>query len=268
MLLVDSHCHLDRLKLDDFENGIDSVLDAARERGVGHFLCVCVTLQDFPQMAQAVAGYDDVSISCGVHPLHQDDADYSKQELLDLAKVSNVVAIGETGLDYYYSPESKAIQIESFRKHVQVAVALNKPLIIHTRDAREETIAILKEEGAAQVGGVLHCFTESLEMAQAAMELGFYISISGIVTFKSAAELQETVRAIPLERLLVETDSPWLAPVPYRGKQNQPAYVKEVAQFVADLKGVSLESLTKITTENYYKLFSLSENTITEAEHS
>ncbi|AWB65974.1 metal-dependent hydrolase [Saccharobesus litoralis] len=257
-MLVDSHCHLDRLKLDEFENGLDTVLANAEQQGVEHFLCVCVSLQDFNKMRDAVAGYNNVSISCGVHPLHQEDAAYTYDDLIALAADPSVVAIGETGLDFYYSPDSKAIQTESFRKHVRAAVELNKPLIIHTRDARQLTIDILREEGAEKVGGVLHCFTESLEMAQQAMELGFYISISGIVTFKNAKELQDTVRQIPLERLLVETDSPWLAPIPYRGKQNQPAYVKNVAQFVADLKGVSLEELAQVTTQNYYDLFALS----------
>ncbi|NTS77967.1 YchF/TatD family DNA exonuclease [Catenovulum sp. SM1970] len=257
-MLVDSHCHLDRLKLKDFETDLAGVLENARAQGVGHFLCVSVSLLDYPKMLAAVKDFDDVSVSCGVHPLHQEDADYTYQELIDLAADPSVVAIGETGLDYHYSPETIEIQQTSFRKHVRAAVELNKPLIIHTRDAREDTLQILKEEGADKVGGVLHCFTESLDMALQAVELGFYISISGIVTFKNAAELQETVRQLPLERLLVETDSPWLAPIPHRGKQNQPAYVKDVAKFVADLKGVSLDELAKVTTDNYFKLFSLS----------
>lgn len=256
-MFVDSHCHLDRLKLEEFDDGLNSVIGLAKEQGVEHFLCVSVSLQDFSSMVEAVKPFDCVSISCGVHPLHQEDAEYEYDDLIRLASDERVVAVGETGLDFFYSPESKDIQIDSFRKHVRAAVALNKPLIIHTRDARQETIDILKQEGAEKVGGVLHCFTESLEMAEQAMELGFYISISGIVTFKNAAELQSTVREIPLDRLLIETDSPWLAPIPHRGKQNQPAYVKNVAQFVADLKGISIDELATITTHNFYQLFSL-----------
>ncbi len=259
-MLVDSHCHLDRIDLEkSSSDNLSGILDEARARGVGHFLCVSVSLQDYPAMKSAVEAFSDVSISCGVHPLHQEDADYSYDDLITLASDDKVVAIGETGLDYYYSADTIELQKTSFRKHVQAAVQLNKPLIIHTRDARQDTLDILQDEGAEKVGGVLHCFTESLEMANSAMELGFYISISGIVTFKNAAELQQTVRELPLERLLIETDSPWLAPIPYRGKQNQPAYVKEVAQFVADLKGISVEELSRVTTENYFKLFSLSQ---------
>lgn len=253
-MLVDSHCHLDRLKLNELGGSLDTVLTNARARNVEHFLCVCVTLQDFPQMLETVKSYPDVSISCGVHPLHKEDM-FDKRELLELAAQSQVVAVGETGLDYFYSAETKPWQQQAFRQHCQVAVELDKPLIIHTRDAREDTINILKQESADKCGGVLHCFTESLEMAKAAMDLNFYISISGIVTFGNASELRDVVKALPLDRLLVETDSPWLAPKPHRGKQNQPAYVHDVAQFVADLKGISLAKLAEITTANFYRLF-------------
>jgi TatD DNase family protein len=175
------------------------------------------------------------------------------------AQHDRVVAIGETGLDYHYQPELAEQQQEIFREHVRLAVELNKPLIIHTRMAREDTMRILREEGAEKCGGVLHCFTESLEMAQEAIELGFYISISGIVTFNKASELKNVVSSLPLERLLVETDSPYLAPSPYRGKQNQPAYVREVAQYIALLKGVSVEEVEKVTTNNFFNLFSRAE---------
>jgi TatD DNase family protein len=207
-------------------------------------------------MLETVKHFPDVSVSCGVHPLHQDDA-CSYEELLEKAQQDEVVAIGETGLDYFYSPESKAVQLTSFVDHIKVANETNKPLIIHTRDARDDTINLLKEHKAPHTKGVLHCFTESLEMAQAAIEMDFYISISGIVTFNSADELRDVVKAIPLERLLIETDSPWLAPVPHRGKQNQPGYVVEVAEFIAELKGVSVKELAQITTKNFYDLFSL-----------
>ena len=251
-MLVDSHCHLDRLEKSPEE--LDALVNEAKNRGVEHMLCVCVSLNDFPSMMETIQRFDIVSASCGVHPLHQDEA-CSRDELLALASSDKVVAIGETGLDYHYSPETIEVQRRSFIDHIHVANELNKPLIIHTRDAREDTIALLKEHKAPHTKGVLHCFTESLEMANAAIELGFYISISGIVTFKAAEELKRVVEALPLERLLVETDSPWLAPVPHRGKQNQPAYVVEVAQYIADLKQISLASLAQQTTDNFYTLF-------------
>ncbi|XOV78171.1 MAG: TatD family hydrolase [Aestuariibacter sp.] len=252
-MLVDSHCHLDRL--DKTPEELREVIADATALGVSHLLCVCVSVNDFHSMLETIKPFDNVYATCGVHPLHQDEA-CSKDELLKAADNDAVVAIGETGLDYFYSEETRAVQLRSFVDHIEVANELNKPLVIHTRDAREDTINLLKQHKASHTNGVLHCFTESLEMAEAAMELGFYISISGIVTFNSAKELREVVKAVPLDRLLVETDSPWLAPVPHRGKQNQPAYVKEVAQFVADLKGISLPELAQITTDNFFKLFS------------
>ena len=253
-MFVDSHCHLDRLKQSPEQ--LAQTLQFARTRGVEHFLCVCVSVNDYDAMRDTVKAFSDVSVSCGVHPLHQDEA-CSYEELLAKASSDEVVAIGETGLDYFYSPDSKAVQLTSFVDHIKVANETGKPLIIHTRDAREDTINLLKEHKAAHTKGVLHCFTESLEMAQAAIEMGFYISISGIVTFHSASELREVVKAIPIDRLLIETDSPWLAPVPHRGKQNQPGYVVEVAEFIAELKGVSVSALAEITTQNFYSLFSL-----------
>ncbi|APE05364.1 MAG: metal-dependent hydrolase [Alteromonas sp.] len=256
-MFVDSHCHLDRLKQGPEE--LKETLNFARTRGVEHFLCVCVSVSDYDSMRDAVSEFDDVSVSCGVHPLHQDEA-CSYDELLEKAQHGDVVAIGETGLDYFYSPESKDVQLTSFVDHIKVANETKKPLIIHTRDAREDTINLLKEHKAPDTIGVLHCFTESLEMAEAAIDMGFYISISGIVTFNSADELREVVKSIPIERLLIETDSPWLAPVPHRGKQNQPGYVVEVAEFIAELKGISVKELARITTENFYTLFALAKD--------
>lgn len=253
-MFVDSHCHLD--KLDKSKEELAELLSFARRRGVEHFLCVCVSVNEFPSMLDKVEGLANVSVSCGVHPLHQDEAcDYAS--LLAAAQHADVVAIGETGLDYFYSADSKDVQLRSFVDHIKVANQLKKPLIIHTRDAREDTINLLKEYKDPATIGVLHCFTESWEMAQEAIELGFYISISGIVTFKTATELQEVVKKLPLERLLIETDSPWLAPVPYRGKQNQPGYVREVAEFIAQLKGISVEKLAEVTTANFYQLFNI-----------
>jgi TatD DNase family protein len=253
-VFVDSHCHLD--KLDKTSEELADVLNFARNRGVEHFLCVAISVKDFPAMLATVADFDDVSVSCGVHPLYQEDA-CSYDDLLNMASNESVVAIGETGLDYFYSAETKAVQLVSFVDHIKVANKLNKPLIIHTRDARVDTIELLKEHKNPSTQGVLHCFTENWEMAQAAIELGMYISISGIVTFKTATELQEVVKKIPLDKLLIETDSPWLAPVPYRGKPNQPGFVREVGEFIAELKGISVDELAKVTTDNFYKLFSL-----------
>ncbi|WP_339769813.1 YchF/TatD family DNA exonuclease [uncultured Paraglaciecola sp.] len=254
-MFVDSHCHLDRL--DKSPQELAEVIHFAQQRGVEHFLCVCVSVNDFPAMMQSIKPFNNVSASCGVHPLHQDEA-CSYDELLAMASSDNIVAIGETGLDYFYSAETKDVQLTSFVDHIKVANELNKPLIIHTRDARQDTITLLKQHKAPTTRGVLHCFTEDWEMAEAAIALGFYISISGIVTFKSAQALQDVVKKIPLENLLIETDSPWLAPVPYRGKQNQPGYVREVGEFIAELKGVSAEELARITTENFYQLFNIS----------
>jgi TatD DNase family protein len=253
-VFVDSHCHLD--KLDKTTEELSDLLNFARNRGVEHFLCVSISVKDFPAMLATVTDFDDVSVSCGVHPLYQEDA-CSYDDLLNMASNESVVAIGETGLDYFYSPETKAVQLVSFVDHIKVANKLNKPLIIHTRDAREDTLDLLKQHKYPSTQGVLHCFTESWEMAQAAIELGMYISISGIVTFKTAIELQEVVKKIPLDKLLIETDSPWLAPVPYRGKPNQPGFVREVGEFIANLKGISVEELAKITTNNFYDLFAI-----------
>ncbi|MED5525387.1 MAG: YchF/TatD family DNA exonuclease [Pseudomonadota bacterium] len=252
-MLVDSHCHLERLKLSE-DDTLAAALDRAKGRGVDSFLCVCVTLENFPDMMAAIDGFDNVVVSCGVHPLDQKEAQ-DLASLHDLSTNPKVVAIGETGLDYFYAPETAEVQQSSFRHHIQVARQRQLPLIIHTRDAKEDTLGILREEKAAEVGGVLHCFTEDLDMAQQAIELGFFISISGIVTFRNAEALRETVKALPLERLLVETDSPYLAPVPHRGKSNEPQYVRDVAEFVAELKGVSLEELAQITTDNFYRCF-------------
>lgn len=253
-MLVDSHCHLDRLDYEGKHKNIADVIDKARVQGITHLLSVCVTLDDYPAMAEMIAPYKQVSSTCGIHPLYK-EALMDEALLLEYASSDKVVAIGETGLDFFYSPETKEWQMDAFRRQIRVAKKLNKPLIIHTRGARQETLDILHEEGAEQVGGVLHCFTESIEMAEEAMKLGFYISVSGIVTFKNAKELQEVIKAVPLDRLLVETDSPYLAPVPHRGQENEPAYTHDVAKFVADLKGVSFEELAEVTTNNYFNLF-------------
>lgn len=255
-MFIDSHCHLDRLDLADFDNDIKNVVDAATAVGVSEMLCVSVTLDDFPKMVEKTAPFNNVYLSCGMHPLNQKD-NVDQAQLLKLSENERVIAIGETGLDYYYAPETKELQLDSFKKHIQVAKAVNKPLIIHTRDARQDTLDILAEQGAAQVGGVLHCFTESLEMAQAAIEMGFYISFSGIVTFKNASELREVAKAVPDDKFLIETDAPYLAPVPHRGQQNQPAYVVDVAKHMASIRGQSVEDIARLSTNNFKQLFKL-----------
>jgi TatD DNase family protein len=250
-VFVDSHCHLDRL---DDNTSVQSAIDFAKQRGVEHFLCVAVSVKEFDSMCHQVDRFEEVSVSCGVHPLHQEDA-CEKQQLLEIAQRDKVVAIGETGLDYFYSEDTKEIQIQSFIDHIEVANELSKPLIIHTRGAKQDTLTLLNEHKNSATEGVLHCFTEDWDMAKQAIDLGMYISISGIVTFQSAKELKEVAAKIPLDKLLIETDSPWLAPVPHRGKANQPAYVVEVAEYIASLRGIPVQALAEATTNNFYSLF-------------
>lgn len=253
-MYVDSHCHLDKLDYQELHTGIDDVIAKAKAVNVTELLSVGVTLDSFPAMLEMIEPYDNIYASCGVHPLDV-KSDFALDTLHQYAKHSKVVAIGETGLDYHYEPETAELQKLRFEQQVALGVELNKPLIIHTRNARQDTLAILREGQAQKCGGVIHCFTEDLAFAEAAMELGFYISISGIVTFKQATELKEVVKALPLERLLIETDSPYLAPVPHRGKQNQPAYVVEVAAYIAHLKGLGMKEVAEKTTQNFRKLF-------------
>ncbi|MEW6993681.1 TatD family hydrolase [Colwelliaceae bacterium MEBiC 14330] len=255
-MFIDSHCHLDRLDLSLHGDNLDNVINKAAAANVTKLLCVSVTLADFPTMAEITAKYDNVLLTCGAHPLNQEDK-ISRIKLLELSKSHRVIAIGETGLDYHYAPETKALQLDSFKKHIDVAKQLNKPLIIHTRNAQEDTINLLRNEGAEQVGGILHCFTESWQMAEQAIALGFYISFSGIVTFKNATALQEVAARVPSDKFLIETDSPYLAPVPHRGKENQPAYVTEVAQHLASIRGQSVEEIAKQSTDNFNRLFKL-----------
>lgn len=257
MFIVDSHCHLDALDYEGIHRSVDEVVEKAKSRGVKHLLSIGVTLNRFEKMRESLMHREDVSFACGVHPLDLDDECFDYERLLCLAADPKVIAIGEIGLDYYYSEESKSIQQAVFAQQIQAANQLNKPVIIHTRQAREDTIAILREYEAQKCGGVLHCFTENQWMAEQALDLGFYISISGIITFKNAEALREVVRTVPLDRLLVETDSPYLAPVPYRGKENQPAYVREVCEYVAALKGISGEEFAQITTQNFERLFKI-----------
>jgi TatD DNase family protein len=255
MYLVDSHCHLDQLDLTTHEGKLSNALAFAADQGIGHMLCVCINLEDFPKVLGVAEEYSQVSASVGLHPNEEVAVEPSAQDLIKLATSKKIVAIGETGLDYYRSQGDLTWQRERFRQHILAAKQLNKPLIIHTRAAREDTLDILKAEDAASVGGVLHCFTEDWSMAKAALDLGFYISFSGIVTFPNAKELQAVAQQVPLDRMLIETDSPYLAPVPYRGKSNEPAYVRKVAEYIAELRGMDLLELAEQTTRNFFNCF-------------
>lgn len=257
MFLVDSHCHLDGLDYQSLHKNVDDVLKKAAAREVKFCLAVATTLEGYQSMRQLVGERNDVAFSCGVHPLHQDKA-YSIDALRNLAAEPGVVAMGETGLDYFYTPETKQQQQTSFRYHIQVGRELKKPVIVHTRDARADTLAILQEEQVMDCGGVLHCFTEDKATAAALLDMGFYISFSGILTFRNAEDLRDVARYVPLDRLLIETDSPYLAPVPHRGKENQPAMVRDIAEYMAVLKGISLEQLATATTRNFSHLFGVS----------
>ncbi|PCJ50532.1 MAG: hypothetical protein COA74_01760 [Gammaproteobacteria bacterium] len=253
-MLIDSHCHLDRLN-EESSGDTNTILNRARAAGVEKFLCIATNLDGFDAVIDIALEHNDVFCSAGVHPLqkHQVKVDY--QRLIQQARHEKVIAVGETGLDYYYSPDNAELQRESLTIHIQAAREVNKPLIIHTRDAQQDTLSIIRQEKAQSVGGILHCFTESFDMAKEAVELGFYISFSGILTFKTAQKLREVAKAIPLDRILVETDCPWLAPVPFRGKENQPAYVVEVAKQLAELHNLSYEDIAQQTTSNFYQLF-------------
>ena len=256
MKLVDSHCHLPLV--DGGAQGLPGILSRAREVGVAHMLCVSVDLESFDGIAALAANTTDVSASVGVHPNTGEEVkEPSVDELVQLADDTAIVAIGETGLDYFRSQGDLAWQRERFRIHIRAARETRKPLIVHCRDAGNDVLTILREENAQEVGGVMHCFVENAQTARAAMDLGFYISLSGIVTFKNAQDLQSVARALPAERLLVETDSPWLAPVPRRGKQNEPAYVRHTAEFVAALREETIDDFAAYTTRNFFELFKL-----------
>jgi TatD DNase family protein len=255
-MYIDSHCHLD---FPEFAKNFDEILENMKAAKVEKALCISVDIPDFPKVFELAKKYPHLYASVGVHPDYEDTPEPSVDWLVSVASHPKVIAIGETGLDYYRigerSYEEMEWQRDRFRVHIRAAIESDLPLIIHTRSASEDTIKILKEEGADRVGGVMHCFTESKEVAKAAMELGFYISFSGIVTFKNALEIKDTCRFVPLDRLLIETDSPYLAPIPHRGKTNQPAWVSHVAEYVAELKGISATELGQITTSNFHQLF-------------
>lgn len=251
-VLVDSHCHIN---FDPLGNEVPDVIARATSNDVGYFLCVSVNLEDYPQVQALAKTYANVFSSVGVHPNEQEGQDPDESVLSELATDENVIAIGETGLDYFRSTGDLGWQHNRFRQHIRSAIKVKKPLIIHTREAAADTIKIMQEEGAQECGGVMHCFAENWQVAKQALDLGFYISFSGIVTFKNAKDLKEVAKNVPADRMLVETDSPYLAPTPHRGKTNEPAYVKYIAECIAELRDTSYEKIAAQTTENFFNLF-------------
>jgi len=251
-MYIDSHCHINFPELNE---KIDQVLDNMKNYNISHALCVSVTLDKIDEILSLANKYSNIYASVGVHPDYENIDEPDIDTLYHYSKEKRVIAIGETGLDYFRLKGDLAWQRERFRIHIRAAIKSKLPLIIHTRSAREDTIKIMREEGAHSVTGVMHCFTESYEMAKQAIDLGFYISFSGIITFKNAESLRETVKKLPIENILIETDSPYLAPVPNRGKLNEPSNVRFVAEKIAELKGISTEEVAEITTNNFFKLF-------------
>ena len=254
-MFVDSHCHLDRLDLSPYDGDLARAVHAANARGVERMLCIGIDMANAQTVIDIAREFACVSASVGVHPMDVNEQPVDMEQLAVLAADSTVVAIGETGLDYYYSGDSAELQRHSFIQHLVLSAELAKPVVVHSRDAREDTIAIIKRHGDLDVAGVLHCFTESWDMARQALDLNYSISFSGIITFKNAAALREVVKRIPMDRLLIETDSPYLAPVPHRGKKNEPQYVVEVANCIAEIKGLAVEEVAEITSANFDKLF-------------
>lgn len=251
-MYIDSHCHIN---FPDFADKLPELFELMQANQVSHALCISVELEKFPDIRRLAETYPNVFASVGVHPDHEGCTEPTVDDLVALADHPKVVAIGETGLDYFRLTGDLEWQRERFRTHIRAARTTHKPLVIHTRSAADDTLRIMREEQAGEAGGVMHCFTESLAVAKAAIELGFYISFSGIVTFKNATALREVAAAIPLERMLIETDSPYLAPVPHRGQTNQPGYVKHVAEEIARVRGITPEAVGAATSENFFRLF-------------
>lgn len=255
-MFIDSHCHLDRLDLSAYDGDLTGALKAAHDRGVKEMLCIGIDLNNAQTVVDIAHRYEGVYASVGVHPMDVGAALVDCDQLAVLAASPKVVAIGETGLDYHYSRESAELQRQNFELHLDLARNVNKPVVVHTRAAQQDTLQLLEAYAASDnAGGVLHCFTENWEMARRALDLGFYISFSGIITFRNAGDLRDVVRKVPLERMLIETDSPYLAPVPFRGKKNEPQYVVEVATCAADLRGISVQQLAETTSKNFHNLF-------------
>ena len=259
MWLVDSHCHLDMLQLAKTSSGeqagLAGVLEAARQRGVRHFLCINVNPWHIQQLRDLTAPFDDVSLTLGLHPLHQPEQPFTTDQLIEWGQAKDIIALGETGLDYHYEGLEPQVQLEYFQRHLDAALVLNKPVIVHTREASQDTLALLKPFCERGGQGIIHCFTEDLDFARQVVGMGLYVSFSGIVTFNSATKLREVAKLLPLDRMLVETDAPYLAPVPHRGKQNEPGYVRDVLESIADLRGLNSEFLAQQTTENFFRLF-------------
>lgn len=255
-MFFDSHCHLDRIDLGDYDNDFDKLVAVARENQVNEMVCISVNLESFDAMYARIQHQEGIYATVGVHPDHENAQEPSVEQLVELAAKDKIVAIGETGLDYYHT-EGPEWQRARFRVHIDAAVECQKPLVIHTRLARQDTLDILREHQADKVGGVLHCFTEDWEMASQAIDMGFYISISGIVTFNQAENVREMAVKIPDDRLLIETDAPWLAPVPYRGKTNHPAHVSLVAAKLAEIRNSDIETIAELTKQNARRLFSI-----------
>jgi TatD DNase family protein len=253
-MYVDSHCHLD---FPELSSELAQVLDAMRENAVTHALCISVEMPAWPAMVAIAHAHDNIYATVGLHPDYTESAEPSVEELVAKAQTSKVVAIGETGLDYYRLEGDLTWQRERFRTHIRAARETGKPLVIHTRSAAADTLSIMREERAHEVGGVMHCFTETWDVAQGALDMGFHISFSGIVTFKNAVELKEVARRVPPERMLIETDSPYLAPVPHRGKRNQPAFVRYVGEEIARLRDTTPQAIGDATSDNFFRLFDI-----------
>lgn len=258
-MFIDSHCHLDRIDLNPYQNDFSLFVKAAENSKIDHMLCIAIDLESYPAMCQLVEDYPSISLSVGVHPNVQEGHDPSAEELIALGRNQKVIAIGETGLDYFRSDGDLEWQHQRFRNHIKAAKVLNKPLIIHTREAGHDSLDVLADEGADQVGGIIHCFTEDWDYAVKALDLGFYISFSGIVTFKNAQAIKDVAKKVPADRFLIETDSPYLAPVPFRGKPNYPTYVRYVAEHLAELRGVTVEKIARLSTDNFNQLFKLNQ---------
>ncbi|MGZ8165175.1 MAG: TatD family hydrolase [Methylobacter sp.] len=256
-MLIDSHCHLDRIDLEPYQNDFACFMQEAENSQIDQMLCIAIDLESYPAMLDLVSGYPQISVTVGVHPNTQDGKAPSVDELIALGNQDKVIGIGETGLDYFRSEGDLGWQQQRFRNHINAAKTLKKPLIIHTREAKQDTLRILEEESAGEVGGIIHCFTEDWEFAQKALDLNFYISFSGIVTFNSAKEIKEVAKKVPVDRFLIETDSPYLAPVPFRGKPNYPIYVRYVAEHIAELRGTTLNQIADLSTKNFNSLFKL-----------
>lgn len=256
-MLIDSHCHLDRIDLAPYENSFAKFMQSVSDNQIEHLLTIAIDLESYPNMFAMVNDYPQISVTVGVHPNEHDGKEPSIDELVAFGQSEKVIGIGETGLDYFRSEGDLAWQHQRFRNHIEAAKKIKKPLIIHTREAKKDTLRLLREENASEVGGIIHCFTEDWAFAKAALDLGFYISFSGIVTFNSAKEIKEVAKKVPHDCFLIETDSPYLAPVPKRGKPNYPLYVRYVAEYIAELRGATFDDIAQQTTTNFRTLFKL-----------